>query len=304
MHLCTLHPSLSALALNLELNKHLSFGVFDSSLSHRLGVKTPETGYFSPSEQPEVYDILSADTCAQKLKELDDSSLIYFSDAFLDSNLHSQIEKLLFGFKNSRVELHSLTQILEYWDMLAKQFGNQARARDLHQRTEAQLMDWTSNFYARLRGKRVLVFSQFKPLTVASSWINDLVRRIGAIAPEIESEADQIVVDWNFIAEFDPHIMLFAPLGANLQQSAQIFFELENLKGREQECFASTAAAKRGDLYFCNGMSGFYSMDYRIIDTLGILVSAIAGLDSGYITDRDSFYKARFLELQRHKFVK
>jgi hypothetical protein len=33
------------------------------------------------------------------------------------------------------------------------------------------------------------------------------------------------------------------------------------------------------------------------------LVSAMAGLDAGYITKRDEFHRLRFVELHRHRFL-
>lgn len=118
----------------------------------------------------------------------------------------------------------TVSEILEIWDDLGKQFGKASRARDLHQRVEAQLLDWTSNFYARLRGKRVLVLSSFTPLVVAGSWISDIIRRIGAIAPELDAENDQTVIDWNFIRAFDPHTIIISTTWANFKSEQKIIF--------------------------------------------------------------------------------
>ena len=37
--------------------------------------------------------------------------------------------------------------------------------------------------------------------------------------------------------------------------------------------------------------------------TAAVLLSAMAELDSGYITKRDEFYRLRFVELHRHRFL-
>jgi hypothetical protein len=312
MHLCTLHPSLSALAHNLELGESLACAQLDLALLQKLDKAELLPGYFAFAKQADAevkaqsFDLRPLSGKEDVTASIEADTLCLTSESFIlyDKTKEALLDRCLtLGIEPRVLDPRSLSQILDNWQDLGKEFGKQARARDLRQRVEAQLMDWTSNFYARLRGKRVLIVSGFSPLVIASSWINDIVRRIGAIAPEIDSDTDQLVIDWDFVAKFDPHVILFAPVGATLLQSTKLFFELDGHDWKGAEVFHATSAAKRGDIFFCSGQSNFYSQDYRIIDSIGTIVSAAAGLDSGYITERDSFYKIRFLELHRHKFV-
>jgi hypothetical protein len=59
---------------------------------------------------------------------------------------------------------------------------------------------------------------------------------------------------------------------------------------------------KRGEVIFCAGID-LYRPGARFLKGAAILVSAIAGLDSGYITERDEYFKVRYLELHRHRFM-
>ena len=79
--------------------------------------------------------------------------------------------------------------------------------------------------------------------------------------------------------------------------SCKLFREFEKRPGWD-----NIPAVKRGEVFFSEGISNFYRPSMRLIESMSILVSAIAGFDSGYITPRDSFHKLRWLELQRHQF--
>lgn len=303
MALCTLHPSLSALVANLEAQDQLRLAIGDSPTSGELIRPSEGSSTIFGTLQGGVQQDMGVVNCLRVLAAEDS---VYSLEHFLPSASGAALASLLSVAQESEAKILSLepksiSEVLSIWDDLGKATKKVQRARDLHQRVEAQILDWTSNFYARLRGKRVLVLTSLNPVVVASSWIADVVRKIGAIAPELDAESDQIVVDWKYVARFDPHVLILAPVGKTLAESCGQFFELEKLQGEDLRAYEATPAAKRGDVYFSEGLSSFYCIDYRILKTVGIIVSATAGFESGYITDRDSFHKLRYLEMHRHK---
>ena len=61
-------------------------------------------------------------------------------------------------------------------------------------------------------------------------------------------------------------------------------------------------AVKRGDVIFADGVS-LYDAGPGFLRGAAVVVSALASLESGYITKRDEYVKLRFVELHRHKFL-
>jgi iron complex transport system substrate-binding protein len=104
-------------------------------------------------------------------------------------------------------------------------------------------------------------------------------------------------VTWDEIVAFKPDVIIVAPRGFDVNASARLFKRFEKLPGWED-----VSAVKRGEVVFAPGLGLFDRPGPRIRDAMAILISAIAGLDSGYITPRDSFYRLRWIELQRHRF--
>jgi ABC-type Fe3+-hydroxamate transport system substrate-binding protein len=71
---------------------------------------------------------------------------------------------------------------------------------------------------------------------------------------------------------------------------------------QEMNHWEDIPAVKRGDVVFAEGVA-LYSPGPRFLDGAAVLVSVLAGLESGYITQRDEYFKLRFVELHRHKFL-
>ena len=65
---------------------------------------------------------------------------------------------------------------------------------------------------------------------------------------------------------------------------------------------APLGAVKRGEVIFMSGRQ-LYAPGPGIVRAAACVVSGMAGLDSGYITKRDEFYRLRFVELHRHRFM-
>lgn len=307
MVLCTLHPSITNLVCNLELADKIRLAAVAAQGNLLPAVLGPETVTFELCGRNEALSpaAVSSASVSQILGELGQADTTFYSEQFLTDLQKKHLLELLSSVspasRTVKVAPKTIKEMLNCWDDFGKQFGKSNRSRDLHQRVESQILDWTSNFYARLRGKRVLVLAGLNPLIVAGSFISDIVRKIGAVAPELEAENDLTVVDWDFIRLFAPHTILFAPLDKSLKESQKLFFDLEKLTPPESEIFKGTPAMKRGEVFFAEGTSNFYNFDYRILKTLSIIVSACAGFESGYISERDIFYKLRHLELHRHK---
>ena len=103
-------------------------------------------------------------------------------------------------------------------------------------------------------------------------------------------------VNWNDIVAFRPDVVVVALQGTPLSVVVGTLKTFENYP-----CWDDLPAVKRGEVYFCGGDELFYRPNFSLVDSMSVLVSALAGLESGYITERDLFYKLRYLELHRNQ---
>jgi len=169
---------------------------------------------------------------------------------------------------------------------------------DLARRIRAQFMDWADNFYERTKNKRVTFLESVEPLRLGGLWIPDMSRFASAVSQEPPRGEIGRTVTWDEIVRFNPDVLIIAPEGCALNDSAKLFKRFEALAGWE-----AVSAVKRGEVIFAAGDGQFDRPGPRLREAMGVLVSAIAGLESGYITPRDVFYRLRWVELHRHRFL-
>lgn len=191
----------------------------------------------------------------------------------------------------------SLQQMYELVESVAGAVGRGREGRELASRAKAQLMEWADSFFDRCKGKRVVVLSNANPLTAATRWIPDLIRLLSAKPFQRELDHRKAPLEWSEIVEFRPDVIVIASMDGELLDSIKLLPQFQSMPGWED-----IPAVKRGEVIFASGGS-FYRAGPRFTQGAAILVSAIAGLDSGYITQRDEYYKIRYIELYRHRFA-
>jgi len=195
------------------------------------------------------------------------------------------------------LDIVTLDGLFAAYGDLATLLGNGGAGRDRAQRMKSQLLDWGRNLYERLRNKKVVVLSGVEPLEVAGCWVPDIIRLVSGRPFKPDLRRLTAPTTWEEIKEFAPDVILVAPRGKTLDESVKYLRKLEALPDWD-----SLPAVKRGEVVFSDGIR-LYQTGPAILDGAGILVSAIAGLDSGYITKRDEFHRLRFVELHRHRFM-
>ncbi|MBX7136684.1 MAG: hypothetical protein K1X83_01785 [Oligoflexia bacterium] len=201
------------------------------------------------------------------------------------------------GVKFSSYWPRTLEQVSECFEKVGRELGAADRGVALSHNFKAQAMDWCDNFYERMKNKRVSFISALEPLSLARGWVPDMIHMCSAHShSQSGGEVDEHT-DWESLKRFRPDVMIFGLRGVDLHGSAQSLKRLERLDGWDD-----IPAVKRGEVVFVEGRGHFHRPGPRLLDSMGILVSAIAGLDSGYITPRESFYRLRWVELQRHRF--
>lgn len=252
---------------------------------------------------PELAELLPSVVCTIVPPEVDlgstTSAITYQVVATID-DIRAQLRgacendslKLL-AFDPRRFE-----QITEMIVDLGRGLGVPIAGRDRAQRLKAQALDWAQNFYDRMKNKKVVVLSSIEPLTSAGLWIPDLITLGSAHPLEANPGQEDREISWAELESFRPDVIVLALRGQSLDIAASYLPMLEKIPAWEK-----LPAVKRGEVIFAPGKA-LYWPGYGLVNGISMLYSAIAGLESGYITERDSFFRLRYLELHRHRFIK
>jgi iron complex transport system substrate-binding protein len=195
------------------------------------------------------------------------------------------------------VAIHSLEGVYQAVEEVGKLAGEGVEARKLASKIKAQLMAWADSFFDRCKGKKVVVLSSLSPVTAFQGWVPGLVKLIGARSIERDPLKGDAPCSWDEVVAARPDVIVVAPESLSLTESVKTLTAVQDLPNWED-----LPAVKRGEVIFCAG-TDIYRPGPRFLKGAAILVSAVAGLDSGYITERDEYFKVRYLELHRHRFL-
>jgi iron complex transport system substrate-binding protein len=232
-----------------------------------------------------VPDIILTD-----IREQDKTAFISWAENYLTREVGRTV-------KVQDISVGGLEAVYQVIEQLGALVGNRTDARKLASNIKAQLMHWADSFFDRCRGKQVAVISQVDPLAIEGRWFPDLIRLFGGKPLERAPEHGHIPLKWSDLAAARVDVILVAPELGSINQSVQTLPYLQMLPGWED-----IPAVKRGEVIFAPG-SDLYRPGPRFLKGAAIVLSAMAGLDSGYITERDEYFKVRYLELHRHRFL-
>ena len=191
-----------------------------------------------------------------------------------------------------------LDDVFLMFESIGKQLKVPDKGKLIGSKVKAQMMDWSANFYDRMKNKRVTLLSGIEPFVLGARWIPDMIRMASAHPQVLSGLKEDAMVDWEAIVKFNPDIIIVAPKNLEFKESLKLFPKLGTLPHWE-----SIYAVKRGDVFFTDGRRYFNTPTTKLIESMGILISCLAGFESGYITERDSSFKLRYLEMHRHKFL-
>ncbi|MEY4701619.1 MAG: hypothetical protein RL326_1806 [Pseudomonadota bacterium] len=195
------------------------------------------------------------------------------------------------------VSIISLSTMYEEIEIVGGRVGKRREARELAGRIKAQLMEWADSFFDRSRGKKVVLLSSVDPLKIETRWFTSFAKLFSCQLFNREPKRRDTQLQWSEIRDFRPDVIVVAPPQGGVSACVRSLGTLEGLDGWD-----SLPAVKRGDVFFCDG-NDLYRPGPRFLKGAAVFVSALAGLESGYITQRDEFFKLRFLELHRHRFL-
>lgn len=195
------------------------------------------------------------------------------------------------------VSIISLATMYEEIELIGARVGKARECRDVAGRIKAQIMAWADSFFERSRGKRVVLLSSVHPLRIETLWFTSFAKLFSSQLFTRDPKRRDSQLQWSEICEFRPDAIVVAPREGGASDCVRCLELLERLEGWD-----TLPAVKRGDVFFCDG-NELYRPGPKFLKGAAVFVSALAGLESGYITQRDEFFKLRFLELHRHRFL-
>lgn len=238
------------------------------------------------------------------VEALKEASPDYILTTLAEPEMLSILREELFKVFGRQIFLHHfdpirLDDVLSMFENLGRILKVPDKGRTLASKMKAQFMDWSASFYQRTKNKKVTVITSLDPLTIGGRWIPDMIKMSSGVSEAGFGLREDKLVLWSDIIAFNPDVILIAPKNLSYAESLKTFPKLNQISGWE-----NIYAVKRGDVYFTDGTKFFLEPTVKLIASMGILISAMAGLESGYITERDTIYKLRYLELHRHTFLK
>jgi iron complex transport system substrate-binding protein len=300
MKIVTLQPFLAELVGRLGLEKSLCGVAAGSELpegatgitevAHRAqGARIGGLGGALADGQSVSLDILKS--------VAPDTVMTVLPEGVVEGSVRSELQGLLGPeVRLLAYRVQTMFEIDEMYEKAGKDLGQPSAGHQLHDRLKAQVMDWCANFYDRIRGKRIAIVVNIEPLMLGGLWIPGMCHMVSAGSIGPAEGKPHLKMSWAELSGHSPDVLIISPINHSLQESMRTFKTLEKLPEWE-----TISAVKRGQVYFTDGIAHFSNPGPHLVESMGILISALGGMDSGYITPRDCFQRLRWLELQRHK---
>jgi iron complex transport system substrate-binding protein len=247
-------------------------------------------GLGQPSLDVGALKSIIPDVVLAEVRDANPTEFVAWAEAYLRKATERRVKVI-------DISISTLEQMYAVVEEIGGLTGDAPEARKFANKNKAQLMAWADSFFERCKGKKVVVLSSVEPVITAERWIPDLVKLLGARTIERPPEAQGRSLTWPEIIAGRPDVLVVAPEGKPLLESVKSLKSVQELPDWEE-----LPAVKRGEVIFCSGIE-LYRPGPKFLRGAAILVSAVAGLDSGYITERDEYFKIRYLELHRHKFL-
>jgi len=115
-------------------------------------------------------------------------------------------------------------------------------------------------------GKKIVCIEWMEPLMAAGHWVPELVELAGGEALLATAGEGSPWIEFQQIAEADPHAILVMPCGFHLPQIQARLNELTHKEG-----WADLRAVRTGDVYLCNGNHFFNRPGPRLVESAEIL---------------------------------
>ncbi|CAI48123.1 ABC-type transport system periplasmic substrate-binding protein (probable substrate iron/cobalamin) [Natronomonas pharaonis DSM 2160] len=172
---------------------------------------------------------------------------------------------------------HSVDDILGDIERIGAALGKDRRANRLAAALESRMDRVADRTAGRSRRPTVAVLDWLSPPMVAGHWVPELVERAGGEYGLADPGDASMPREWATIREYDPDVLVAAPCGFDLEQTADNRTDLTERPG-----WNDLRAVRNGRVYAMDGHHLTNRPGIRVLETLETLAALCAP------TERDS----------------
>ncbi len=182
--------------------------------------------------------------------------------------VHDAVEELGLDCEVLTTDPHSVGDVLEDVRRVGEATGREDRAAALVADLQSRV-DAVRETAARAEERpRTLVLDWLDPLMTAGHWVPEMVEWAGG-EPLLPGEAST-PREWETVRDTDPDVLVAAPCGFDLEQTAENLGDLVDREG-----FADLPAVRDGHAYAMDGHQYMNRPGVRIVDSLEYLAALI-----------------------------
>ncbi|ADB62356.1 periplasmic binding protein [Haloterrigena turkmenica DSM 5511] len=168
---------------------------------------------------------------------------------------------------------HSVDDVLEDLERIGRATGREERAREVRANLESRIdavRERTADALEPNDRPRVAIFDWTDPVMVAGHWTAELVEWVGGEYGLADVGQRSSPREWADIREYDPELIVVAPCGFGLEQTAANTADLT-----EREGWDDLTAVREGRVWAMDGHHYLNRPGTRLVDTLEALASIV-----------------------------
>ncbi len=180
------------------------------------------------------------------------------------------------------LEPHSIEDVFENINLIAKEAGIPDRARSVIERLRYRL-DNIPPRHKNVRKPTVIVVEWLNPVMISGHWVNDMVKIAGGNLLLSEPGAKSRYVDWYEIVNANPDFIILAPCGFDIERSKKEIYLFKHRTGWDK-----LKAVKRKQVYYMDGDAYITRSGPRLVDGVEIMARIFHPTWFGYPHPHDA----------------
>ena len=165
---------------------------------------------------------------------------------------------------------HSIDDVLDDIRRVGRAVGREERAEELVADLEARVAAVEAATGSVERRPRVTVLDWTDPVMTAGHWVPEMVELAGGSEGFTEPGGASRPREWDAIREYDPEVLVVAPCGFDLDQTAENLADLT-----EREGWHDLTAVREGRAYALDGHRFMNHPGPRLVDSLEHLAGLV-----------------------------
>ena len=189
-----------------------------------------------------------------------------------DSAIRQAVADLSLDARIVTSDPHSLDDVFADLERLGGMLGREERAREVVSDLRSRVAAITDATPDAEDGPRVAVFDWLDPVMVAGHWVPGMIERVGGSYGLADPGDRSTPREWAEILAYDPEVIVAAPCGFELDQTAGNRTDLTDREG-----WRDITAVREGRVYAVDGHHYVNRPGPRLVDTLELFAGVLRG---------------------------